>query len=254
MSASGPSGCAKALCGMILAPFLVTVVGGLAVEFLKPGEKNPGEFVNRLASSPAPTGVATKSNSDGEKNSSLSSWKSREWRQVDSGSGEYILVFRDNKMVRKEAQGDGLYRHQRIAGVYVQSNSSKPEFVGEPSNSDTLEKLEVSSASTDELIVTTRYYEGGQPSKYSSVKVNSYRPLDELIATCSRMAWGFLIAAVAVVVTSLAIAGMIAWNTTASGCQTCAVWCLVISGCVIALCLLIPSVQAFFDLYFYKSL
>jgi hypothetical protein len=237
---------------MILAPFLVTVFGGLAVEFLKPGEKNPGEFVNRLASSPAPTGVATKSSSEGEQNSSLFSWKNRKWRQVDSVSD--ILVFRDNKMVRKEVRGAAFGWQQRIVGVYVQSDSGKPEFVGEPSSSDTLEKLEVSSASTDELIVTTRYYEGGQPSKYSSVKVNSYRPLDELIATYSRMAWGFLMAAIAVVVASLAIAGIIAWNTTASGCQTCAVWCLVISGCVIALYLLLLSLAGFFDLYSYKSL
>jgi hypothetical protein len=239
---------------MILAPFLVTIVGGLAVEFLKPGEKNPGEFTNRLASSPAPTGVATNSNSEGEKNSSLSSWKNRKWRQVDSVAYDYILVFRDNKMVRKEARGAAFSLEQRIVGVYVQSDSAKAEFVGEPSSSDTQEKLEVSSASTDELIVTTRSYEGGQPSKYSSAKVNSYRPLDELIATRSRMAWGFLIAAIAVVVASLAIAGIIAWNTTASGCQTCAVWCLVISGCVIALYLLLLSLAAFFDLYFYKSL
>jgi hypothetical protein len=228
-------------------------LGGLAVEFLKPGEKSPGEFVNRLASSPAPTEVATKSSSEDEKNSSLSSWQSRKWRQVDSGV-EYFLVFRDNKMVRKEATGDAYNLHQRIVGVYVQSDPGKPEFVGEPSSSGPLEKLEVNSVSTDELIVTTRYYEDGQPSKYYSVKVNSYRPLDELIATYSRIAWGILIAGIAVVVASFAIVSIIAWKTTASGCQTCAVWCLVISGCVIALCLLVWSVMMFLTMYGYKSL
>lgn len=242
----------KGLCAMFAAPLLVVVIGGLIVESLKPGNHTP-------APSPLPNASLTDVKDYDEKKDAK--WMQDKW-WAGYGDLDILLAFRDRKIIMK-----GILKGRLVhSSVWVRSNQGDNEFVPETPQGR-LEKIVISSASTEELIVTS-HLTGGEGvnqgilwnTKYEikpSQSIDHYTPVQHQVSACSWTAWRRLACAIGIVLLTVLPSCLFlskpAHQTTSGG-VCVAVFFLGLGGLITGVVFLIYSISYFIEAYKYATI